>query len=229
MRRLIHIPIVHSAVELGTLATAIRQQYQHKAGRNTWEQREANLDAWWGCLREELRTQAIDWTATRLYQDGLPICGRESEIAHDLAAQGSRNHQILVELMGRGATLMGTESPELLVREYRRSQALAQAVNQRLPLSQLRTFEHEGKTLLQERDTFIAHRIDSTLQEGETGILFLGMLHLIESWLDGRFDVLQKLPGVGFKPGDAQRFDAKHRDTRHFSLKHSKDRRSHGD
>ena len=35
------------------------------------------------------------------------------------------------------------------------------------------------KNYIAERDAFIARRIDETLKEGETGILFLGMLHKV--------------------------------------------------
>ena len=36
------------------------------------------------------------------------------------------------------------------------------------------------KTLLKQRDEYIAQRIDRTLQEGETGILFIGAYHHIK-------------------------------------------------
>jgi hypothetical protein len=38
--------------------------------------------------------------------------------------------------------------------------------------------------LLKERDRHIAQRINTTLGAGETGILFLGMLHNLEGLLD---------------------------------------------
>lgn len=61
----------------------------------------------------------LPYPRVRLYQDGLPVCGREVEITTDLARAGSRNHQLLLRVMERDATLMGTESAELLVRDYR--------------------------------------------------------------------------------------------------------------
>jgi len=36
---------------------------------------------------------------------------------------------------------------------------------------------------LAERDAFIANRIDKTLKDGETGVLFLGMLHKVDEKL----------------------------------------------
>ena len=40
-----------------------------------------------------------------------------------------------------------------------------------------------SQALLKERDQAIAQRINTTLRPGETGLLFLGMLHSVESWL----------------------------------------------
>jgi hypothetical protein len=81
--------------------------------------------------------------------------------------------------------LMGTESPELLVEEYQ------------LALTGLgsgpdgaRRRELSAAALLEKRDRFIADRINSTLQQGETGILFLGMLHSVQPYLDRDIDVV---------------------------------------
>ena len=54
----------------------------------------------------------------RVYQDGLAVCGHEQKIVSELAGAGNRNHALLLKLQAQGATLMGTESPELLVEEY---------------------------------------------------------------------------------------------------------------
>src|SRR3990170_4672209 len=44
--------------------------------------------------------------------------------------------------------------------------------------------EKEGHhNFIVERDAFIAHRIDETLDDGETAILFLGMLHKVDKKL----------------------------------------------
>ena len=40
-------------------------------------------------------------------------------------------------------------------------------------------FRSADGTLLEERDAYIAGRIDSTLAEGETGLLFMGMAHKV--------------------------------------------------
>jgi hypothetical protein len=132
----------------------------------------------------------------RLYQDGLPVCGHERAIVSELAGAGSRNHRLLLELETRGATLMGTESPELLVEEYQLATAAfapAAAVRKNLLQQKLRD------TLLEKRDRFIADRINRTLNTGESGILFLGMLHEAAKYLDPDINVVTPLgmPRVG--------------------------------
>ena len=72
----------------------------------------------WQDLKERIEALRLDYSHVQLYQDGLPNCGREIDIVRDLAKAGSINHQILLSAMERGAALTGTESPELLLKEY---------------------------------------------------------------------------------------------------------------
>ena len=116
----------------------------------------------------------------------------------ELAGKGGRNHQLLVELMERGAILMGTEDPALMVAEYRRIQKLLHAAERHAPDSIVETLRQEGDAILRGRDAFIAHRIDTTLQEGEMGILFLGLLHRVDELLAGRFEVRNLIHNLPF-------------------------------
>lgn len=85
--------------------------------------------------------------------------------------------------MGRGAKLTGTESPELLLKEYE----LARQVLISLECSKdTRLAERQtqlSKALLDKRDRFIAERIIKTLRSGETGLIFLGVLHSLSGLL----------------------------------------------
>ena len=47
------------------------------------------------------------------------------------------------------------------------------------------------RKLLEERDNFIARTIDETLQEGDTGILFIGAYHEVLSKLPADIRVVQ--------------------------------------
>jgi pheromone shutdown protein TraB len=45
------------------------------------------------------------------------------------------------------------------------------------------TYASRAPTLLDERDSYIARRIDTTLGEGQTGVLFVGAAHRVEKKL----------------------------------------------
>ena len=77
-----------------------------------------SVDKLWKQIRQMIDGLGLDWANVRLYQDGLPICDHEETIVRELANKGSANHQLLVELIDRGARLTGTESPQLLIEEY---------------------------------------------------------------------------------------------------------------
>ncbi len=180
MRPLIYIPVVHSETDLGSVGGEVRQRFQAAFGQEAWERRFSSVEAMWDGIGHKLLGLPLAWAEVRLYQDGLPECGREADIVRDLARQGSRNHQLLLEAMGRGATLMGTESAPLLVAEYRRIQKLVEAARQGAGDEVGLELRAEGERLLKARDAFIARRIDETLRPGETGVLFMGLLHRVD-------------------------------------------------
>lgn len=184
-RRLYYVPIVHTQEDLGSLAASAKAQTTARQGSAAWEGKQRlgtelwdRITAWAASLPEDLH-------GFRLYQDGLPVCGSEEQIVRELAAHGDRNHGLLVELMRRGATLMGTESPLLLREEYELAQRLLTGPAGRLP--------SDPHGLLSRRDSFIAFRIAQTLQPGETGILFIGALHRVAGLLPGDIDVRNPL------------------------------------
>ena len=78
---------------------------------------------------------------------------------------------------------MGTESPDLLLEEYQLVQQVLSAQGlgevERVQARQ----ESLSQYLLERRDRYIAERMNETLGEGETGILFLGMLHALQKHL----------------------------------------------
>lgn len=183
MRTLIYIPIIHTQADMGALAGAIRRLSIEKLGRQEWERSIRAIDRLWTIVRATIQKLDLSYPLVRLYQDGLPNCGREVQIVTDLAEAGSPNHQLLLFLMGKGATLMGTESPDFLLEEY-------QLVQQVLSVQGLEEVERVqarqeslSQSLLERRDRYIAERISETLGEAETGILFLGMLHSLEKHL----------------------------------------------
>lgn len=175
-RRLIYVPIIHTEVDMGSLAESFKKEYIQKYGVQKWNQHLKKINDLWTDIEAHLQQKNLCYHKVKVYQDGLPVCGKELQIVQDIANRGGRNHQLLVKLIDKGATLVGTEDTGLLLKEY-----------QMIKNTATRKGSGKGKeghrNFIVERDAFIAHRIDETLVDGETAILFLGMLHKVDKKL----------------------------------------------
>ena len=190
-RRLLIVPVLHSEVEMGSMAPTIRRVSLERFGRRRHQRNVNAIARGWAAIRTAVVAWKLPWNRVRLYQDGLPGCGREADIVRTLAMAGSVNHQLLLELMDKGATLTGTESAELVMKEYQQLRQRLAAIPQDAPAIQTRHAARAG-LLLGRRDRYIAKRINATLRAGEIGILFIGLLHAVEPHLAG--DVLVEHP-----------------------------------
>lgn len=189
-RTLIHFPIIHTQADMGALGDSIRRFKLHRLGMKELKRNLNQIDTMWTRIEHSLQNLVVPHDTVRIYQDGLPFCGREPDIVEELANAGSRNHQILLRLKAIGATIMGTESAELLVEEYQLARQLLASANAGIAAKVTARQEALGDSLLKRRDQFIAARINSTLLIRETGILFLGLFHSIEQWLDQDIEVV---------------------------------------
>ena len=193
-RRLIHVPIIHSPADMGSMGTELAAACIERLGRRHWDDYLAMLATFWQSVRAGLDGLGLDYGRVDLYQDGLPVCGKELEIVKAAAAKGSENHQLVLDLVGRGATVMGTEDPKLLLEELRNVQAAL--ASRSSPDTDVvcqgssddgsgRNIDQAARTrgLMAERDAYLGRRIHESLRPGRTGILFLGLLHNVESYL----------------------------------------------
>ncbi len=183
-RTLIYIPIIHDQADMGNLRESVRQAALRKLGEKTWRRKVKLVDQIWTESEMIIDNLRLSFDAVRLYQDGLPVCGREIDIVTDLAKAGSRNHRLLLRLMEKGATVMGTESAELLVEEYQLFRSILNSRDSKKTPKIDECRKALSESLLERRDRYVADRINSTLREGETGILFLGLLHNLEKRFD---------------------------------------------
>lgn len=177
-RRLTVIPIVHTEVDLGSHAEK-RGKGPLKAG-GAWEVKRRMIGELWGAIETWAEKVSIPVSGLWVFQDGLPMCGEEVRIVDELSGKGSRNHAVLKSLMQKGARLVGTESPELLVKELE---------VQRLMASGDPRAAGRARTVLEQRDRFIAERIEAVLPEGCDGLLFIGAAHGVERFFGGEIEV----------------------------------------
>jgi len=168
-RKLYIIPIIHNTADLGSFGSKVRSRRDAASS--------PLIDDLWQQIHEHLLALDLNYSNLRLYQDSLPHCGFEITIVKDLASRGSANFRILCDLVEKGATLMGTESPDLLLQEL--NYAKYPETTQPEQLAKLAI----------ERDRYIAKRIDQTLKEGEEGLLLIGMLHEVRTHLPASIEV----------------------------------------
>jgi len=162
---------------MGSVATHLREEYVLKFGEEKWEEHLKLVNELWQWIKDKIEGLQLTYEQVRIYQDGLPLCGKELEIVQKLAERGSTNYKIILELINKGAKLEGTESKDLLLEEYNYIKDIA--------TSSVKKKEQKkgSKQLLIRRDNYMAQRINKTLREGETGILFIGSEHQVDKYL----------------------------------------------
>jgi len=204
MRKLLVIPIVHNAADLGRLEHRLEQLKRATMPRERVEASRKQVARFWEELKVAIDSWQLDFAKLVVYQDALPFApethaGLEIKIVKELASVGSANHQLLEWMHEHGARVLGTESPELLVAEY-------SLVRKQLGMAEKASSDHATPTILESnteaaeivaqladllnrRDQFIAARIDTTLNQDQTGIILIGMLHTVEKWLPDDIEV----------------------------------------
>ncbi len=178
MRKLIVIRIVHAPSDMGSMKDGLEKEGIAKLGRQRWEENQRKIANFWDEVERDVEALGIDTEKLRIYQDGLPCAGALGErIVRETAERGSRNYQIIRRLMDRGAKIEATESPELLRKEYDYIKAFLEAKTGAEREEALKRYDQAKDKLMEDRDAFIAQSINSTLKDGETGLLFIGASH----------------------------------------------------
>ena len=172
MRTLAVVPIIHSREDMGSLAPESRRGVAEAARRGA---------AFWSATRKRIESLDQDWNGVKVYQDGLP--DTLPELVDKIVARApGQNYDLLRWLAGRGATVLGTEDPKLLTEEHTLLKAISDASGP--DRARVRaTYASRAPMLLEERDSYIARRVDTTLGEGQTGVLFVGAAHQVEKKL----------------------------------------------
>ena len=185
MRYLIIIPIVHNSVDMGSAKEGLEIDSIAKIGKDRWEENQRRIDNFWNEVEEAIDALDLNYSKVRVYQDGMP-CGGElgGRIVREVADKGSRNYQIVRKLIDVGASLEATEDTKMLLKEYEHIKRFADATTEQEKMEAELQYEQIKEKLLHDRDEFIARAVDSTLKDGETGVLFIGAAH----------DVASKLP-----------------------------------
>ena len=181
-RKLIYVPIIHMEPDLGSAASVVDSKSMALCGEERWAKHKETVAKFWENIA--VYFASLEASNLKIYQDGLPADGELGRrIIEEGARQGSKNHQLILSLMKKGAEIRKTEDPSLLKEEYKYITTLAQSKSiAGKILAYLRYKIHKDR-LTKERDKFVANIIDKTLKEGETGVLFMGSYHDVIAYL----------------------------------------------
>jgi len=176
MRKLYLIPIIHMSADMGSVASTLDDTANAKLTPELWQRHKDIVSVFWDSIGRYL--DSLNVNGFKVYQDGMIADGVEGlRVVRESVNQGSKNYEIVGRLLERSAVLVKTEALSLVKQEYSyitkmtRSRSLKER-----EVAALRYKLSRGK-LLKQRDEFIAGRINETLAEGETGILFIGAYH----------------------------------------------------
>ena len=178
MKKLIYVPIIHTSADLGSLAKDVSKRGIAGLGKEFWEEHIKTIEGFWDAISHYF--DSMDVSGMKIYQDGMVA---EDEVGKKIVEEGvksgSKNYEIVSSLLQREAILVKTEDFKLVKEERDRLVAIAQAKSTALKLLGFMRYKLSKNTILNKRDRFIAGRINETLLDGETGIVFLGAYHNI--------------------------------------------------
>lgn len=184
MRKLIYVPVIHSGADMGSFSSEIRNKTISLLGEQQWQKHLETVNAYWEYISFYFKHLDFTVKGVKIYQDGMFADGDTALKILDAGTQsGSKNSEIVMNLIMRGGILVKTEDYQLVKNEYDGIQSLLKSANKLLLMTRLLRYKISKSRNLRERDTFISMRISETLRQSETGILFIGAYHNIVNHL----------------------------------------------
>ena len=189
MRTLFYVPIIHSSADLGSVGKDVAKRGSAGIGEAAWVAHTRTVDGFWEIISKYC--SVMEGQGLRVYQDGMIADGEMGRaIVDEVSKTGSKNYAVIADLLNRGAVLMKTEDLRLVKEERDRIVRITQERGTTAKLAGFLKYRIRKGRLLEERDRFIAQRINDTLKNGETGVLFVGAYHDVKKYLAG--DILCK-------------------------------------
>lgn len=182
MRTLIYVAIIHTSADLGSIAKDVTKRGIADLGEDIWKEHKRTVDGFWDAISHHF--DAIDVSGMKIYQDGMVAEGEVGQkIVEEIAKTGSKNYELVSSLLKRGAFLVKTEDFNLVKQEREKLLAIIKAKSVTEKLTAVIGYKLIKDRLLNKRDSFIAKRIDETLDHGERGVIFVGAFHNIKKKL----------------------------------------------
>lgn len=181
MRKLIYVPILHSSADMGSVAPGIEARGSGMIGLEGWEKHKQIISKFWDSITEYFKSLKVK--DFQIYQDGLLADGDLGmRVVSNAATKGSKNYQIIKDLVSKGAKIMKTEDMKMLMKEVNLIKGMTNSNSNLKKLASALWYKMIKNKLLRERDRFIAGVINKTLVK--EGIVFIGAYHNIIPLLD---------------------------------------------
>ena len=184
--RLIIIPIIHTHADFGSLGSKVFMDREY----------ETMATQYWQAVSKYVQKLLVDFSELRVYQDGLPDISTEM-VTKIVDETQTANYDLLRWLRDKGANITGTESPSLLLEEYRALHAIFNSKNEIQKHEARLKYAKANPYLLEERDRYIAKKIEATLPKGGMGILFIGLAHEVKRLLEQEIEVSEPETLIG--------------------------------
>jgi len=190
MRTLIYASVIHTSADLGSLAKEVARRGVANLGEDLWQAHRKTVDGFWDMISRYF--DSINVSGIKIYQDGMVAEGEIGEkIADEGMKTGSKNYELLLKLLKRGAILVKTEDFKLVKEELDRLSEITRAKSIVQKLISFTKYKLTKDKLLNKRDEFIAKRIDETLNTSEKGIIFIGAYHNIKKRLPENIQIIE--------------------------------------
>lgn len=177
MKVLIYVPIIHMSADLGSVAKQVNKRGIADFGEEFWKKHGETVSGFWDSIIKYFANLEVN-KGFKIYQDGM-IAGEEigKKIVEEGIKSGSKNYEVIGDLLKRGAILVQTEDFFLVKEERDRIVKIAGAKTTIGKILAYLKYKMIKDRLLRKRDDYIVKRVDDTLNDGETGILFMGAYH----------------------------------------------------
>ena len=180
MRTLIYVPIIHSVADMGSLGEELKRKSVSGLGENLWQKHTDTVNGYWEAIESYFENSDLYIKGIKIYQDGMFVDGEMAiKLIRDGVKSGSKNSEIVLKLINQGAILVKTEDFKMVKDEYDGLQLILKSKSNIKKIIQLVRYKMMKPILLRRRDQFIAATIGKTLEQNETGILFIGAYHKV--------------------------------------------------
>ena len=192
MRTLIYVPIIHSVADMGSMGDELKRKSVSGLGENIWQKHTDTVNGYWAAIQSYFENIDLYVPGIKIYQDGMFVDGEMAmKLINDGVKSGSKNSEIVSNLITRGAILVKTEDFKMVKDEYDGLQSILKSKTNIKKLFLLLRYKISKPIFLIRRDKFIAGRIAETLGQNETGILFIGAYHNIMKRLPKDITVIE--------------------------------------